>query len=346
MKKFIVLIILIQSGILNSQSFKHMTYVIPKMEKSSSFQIEVNGKKKDAYKTVNSVLYNILTDELNNLNDSRESKLDDLAAADIDSAQPIINEIEAIKRNIKRNESKRDSVLSRYQIERLKKEKFNILLGRLKSRAFFDLVYDTSSTRFNTLNNSGLNISNNSGSIYSELASGNIGLIRADFGVMIANNTSDSTEIIKREEALQRLQSSGGNAVLKVEYPFMYIHSSQGYFTFITRFTSKWSADFPQLGTVTEDFAGSGSFGIDIYSDIALLNNSLRVFTKFDYAHYFGTKDFYTNLGINEDSFGYGQLVLGLDVNQQIQFSFSVKSVSSNESLERPRILFGAKILY
>ncbi|MFY7670679.1 hypothetical protein ACOSP6_06280 [Tenacibaculum sp. MEBiC06402] len=241
---------------------------------------------------------------------------------------------------------KLDTLSNKYQMEELQLKKASILSFNAKrARAFFDILHDNQGKRFSVLNNTGFTIGNNSGSIYSELVSGNLSVLRVSLGAMISSSSSDNQDNAQQEEAYQRLVSNGGNTVLNIQYPLAYIHSSNNQFNFISRLQAKGTADFPEFGTTTDDFAGSASFGIDFYADAALTNNQLRFFGTFNYNQVFGTGEFSKNLGIDNSNFTFGQLTLGLVFNN-IKLSFIVATLSSESSLENKSVVAGGQVLH
>jgi hypothetical protein len=239
-----------------------------------------------------------------------------------------------------------DSLSNRYIMEEIHLEKKSILnFGAERARAFFDILHDNKGKRFSVLNNTGFTIGNNSGSIYSELVSGNLSVFRVSLGAMISSSSATETENAQQEEAYQRLVSNGGNTVLDIQYPLAYVHSGNNQFNFISRLRAKGTADFPEFGTTTDDFAGSASLGIDFYADAALTNNKLRFFGTFNYNQIFGTGEFSKNLGIDASNFTFGQLTLGLVFNN-VKLSFIVATLSSQKSLENKSVVAGGQILH
>jgi len=241
----------------------------------------------------------------------------------------------------------RDSLYYEYTKEYLKINNYTILsFGPLRSAAFFDMIYGAEGKRFQTLNQTGFHIGNNTGSIYSELVSGNLGLIRVSMGTMVSSSTSDSLAQAKTEEAFQRLVTYGGNTVLNFEYPLAYIHSNNNHYNLISRAVARGTADFPAFGTTTDDWAGSASVGLDIYADASLSNNSLRFFANFNINKIYGTDVFRDNLGIPNTDFTFGQLTLGLVLLNNIKLSFIVSTISSEETLRNKHVVIGGQILH
>lgn len=312
------------------------------------------GKKKfDHYETLN----NIKMKRLKTLNKSQKSEYQD---ALFKLSQNSENQLDLTVEEIKKLEKKLstttdsisklrpaiDSLSNEYVKEYLQYSTSTILtFGPKRSRAFFDILYDNGGKRFKILNNTGFNIGNNSGSIYSELVSGNLSVLRVSLGTMISNSSSDSLSTAKQDEAYQRLVSNGGNTVLNLEYPLAYVHSRNNQFNFISRLRARGTADFPEFGTTTEEFAGSASLGIDFYVDAALTNNKLRFFGTFNYNKIYGTGEFSNNLGIENSNFSFGQLTLGL-VFSNIKLSFIVATISSENNLENRNVVAGGQVLH
>ena len=190
-----------------------------------------------------------------------------------------------------------------------------------------------------------MNFGNSTGSVYTELASGNLGIFRVNLRAMAANNSNEDMAESKQQEAFQKLQTNGGNLVMSLEYPIAYIHSKNNRANFLTRITAKGTADFPEFGTTTDDFAGSLSFGIDFYGEAPLNNNSLSFFFDLNLNRYVGTDTFKDNLSIDNAYFNFGQLTLGIVVANNLKFSFIISTFSSEDNLKNDKITFGGQVL-
>ncbi|WP_375325429.1 hypothetical protein [Flagellimonas sp. GZD32] len=314
----------------------------------------VDGKKVfNYYKTLNNIKKKRLEKQkakLDSIYSNALTKLDDNVEGRLNlTNQEIINyekQLKNSKDSIRILNPVIDSLSNEYVKEYLQYSTIKYLsFGPKRSRAFFDILYDGKGKRFSVLNNTGFNIGNNTGSIYSELVSGNLLVFRVSLGAMISSSSSDSLSVAKEDEAYQRLISNGGNTVLNIEYPLAYIHSRNNQFNFISRLRAKGTADFPEFGTTTEEFAGSASIGIDLYADAALTNNKLRFFGAFNFNQIFGTEEFSNNLGIDNSNFLFGQLTLGLVFNN-IKLSFIIATLSSESSLENRNVVAGGQVLH
>ena len=292
-------------------------------------------KKKEAW----TATYN---DALSKLYDNVEGTLA-LTPAEITAYE---KDLKSSKDSINKVTPVIDSLSNEYVKEYLQYSPVTVFsFGPKRARAFFDILYDNKGERFSVLNNTGFSIGNNSGSIYSELVSGNLSVLRVSLGAMVSSSSSTDLASAKQEEAYQRLVSNGGNTVLDIEYPLAYIHTRNNQFNFISRLRARGTADFPEFGTTTDDFAGSASVGVDLYADAALTNNKLRFFGAFNYNQIYGSGEFTKNLGIDDSSFTFGQLTLGLVFNN-IKLSFIVATLSSESSLQNKNVVAGGQVLH
>lgn len=224
------------------------------------------------------------------------------------------------------------------------KKPFHLFLGSRKSNAFYKISYDEDSNSINFLNNNGILLGNKTGAIYSELASGNLKLIRVSIGTMVSNSSAEENP--KEEEAFNRLATSGGNTVLNFEYPFLYSYDSNNQFNLIGRLLGKCTADFPAFGSQTEDFAGSASLGVDLYIDFATSNNEIRFYGNFNNAKYFGTDVFKENLGIDNRDFTFGKLTGGVVIKEKVNLSVMFNTFSSEAALKNRHIIIGGSLLF
>ena len=322
-------------------------------ESSTQIQINLNGTSENVYKTPEIILFNYnktdittLTTELTNIkNDLYNNSVDTNVANRYDEGiiKSKLSKMKTIQSKLKVLNKEQDSLYHIYTKDYLQYDRVNFLsFGAKRSRALFDFLYgNTSGKRFQVLNNTGFTFGDNTGSLYSELVSGNLGVFRVSLGSMISSSSSEDSETAQEEEAFQRLATYGGNTVLTFEYPLAYVHSRNNQYNLISRFIAKGSADFPEFGTTTDDFAGSGSLGLDIYADASLSNNALRFFMNFNLNGVFGTNTYQENLGIENSSFTFGQLTLGLIVAENIKLSFS-----SEDSLDNRNVILGGQILH
>lgn len=283
--------------------------------------------------------------------ENKKDKISEIAndlktEADEDKIKTLMAENSKIQKELQYLEFRKDSLWNEYVKDYIEYKSSIFPFGNDRSQALFDLIYkDDTNKRFSLLNNSGLNIGKNTGSVYTELVSGQLFFLRASLGVMVAaNSNSDSTES-KEEEAFQRLSTYGGNTVLTLEYPLYYYHLRNNRFIFLSRIISKASADLPEFGTTSKDWAGSVAFGIDIYTDVATSNNAIRFFANINWSQYYGTDVFQENLGLDNSNFDFGQIKLGIVWNN-VSISFIVRSFSSQKVLENRNVIGGGKIIH
>ena len=328
-----------------------------KTKQDSLFSLIVNKNKLNVYNTPEIIDYNYLSKDKTPLNEELvklktelyENSIDDTPNSRFhkDTIAKKKLKVNFLNKKIGNINKEQDSLYHIYTKDYLQFKKLSFLsFGPKRAKAFFDIINGNTGERFRLLNNTGFNIGNNSGSIYSEIASGNLGIIRVSLGAMISSSSSDSLAVAKKEEAYQRLITYGGNTVLKLEYPLAYIHSSNNQYNFIARLIAKGSADFPEFGTTTEKWAGSGSFGLDLYADASLDNNSLRFFANFNTNQVYGTSTFIENLEASKSQFTFGQLTLGLVVLENVKLSFIVKTWSSEANLKNSNVIAGGQFLH
>lgn len=245
-----------------------------------------------------------------------------------------------------KTEIRKDSLWNEYIKDYLEYSPATLGFWQSRSQALFDLIYhNDKEKRFDLLTNTGFNIGNNTGSIYSELVSGHMYIFRVSLGAMVASSSSSNSIQSKQEEAFQRLTTYGGNTVLSLEYPLLYAHTKNNQAIFLSRLISKGTADFPEFGTTSEAWAGSASFGIDLYADVATSNNKIRFFSNFNLNQYYGTTSFQENLGVDKDKFSFGQLKVGLTFSN-VSLSFIVATFSSESTLKNRNIIAGGQILH
>jgi len=240
----------------------------------------------------------------------------------------------------------RDSLYHIYTKDYLAYKKTNVFLSRQQVLAYYDMMYGENSRRFKTLTSSGFSFGDNTSSVYTELVSGNFGVVRVGLGTMISTNSSSNDSIVKKEEAFQRLANLGGNTVLKAEYPFVYLHNKSNRYNFISRLTSRGSADFKEFGTTTEDWAGSFMLGLDIYADASSSNNDLRFFLSGNMNKVYGTDIFKDNLGTKSNNFFFGQLTVGIIVLENIKLSFNLFTLSDEKVLRKQDVIIGGQVLH
>lgn len=305
--------------------------------------------KDDGYVTLNFKNVEKLDIEIKAKEDEYKAKLSKIDFGNVPLTDEMIKKeqlsLDNLKNEISELRNKRKFYRNEYVKENLEYKRFTLGFWNERSQAFFEILYDTKGERFNLINNTGFNLGNNTGSIYSELVSGQLYIFRVSLGAMIASSSGEDQETASIDEAYQRLVTYGGNTVLKLEYPLIYSHAKNNQWTFISRIIAKGTSDFPEFGTTSEDWSGSWSYGLDIYGDVATSNNKLRFFMNFNANKIFGTDSYIKNLGLANSDFSFGQLKLGLVFNSNISLSFVVNTFSSESSLENKNVIVGGQIL-
>jgi hypothetical protein len=305
---------------------------------AQSFKIQDNPTLGKNYKEIDGGGYETL-------NYKAVDKLDKEITAKEKEYQDTLKKLDSIKAAIKELKRRRKFYRNEYIKEYLNYSKFTFGFWNERSQAFSEILYNTEGKTFNLINNAGFNIGSNSGSVYTELVSGQLYIFRVSLGTLVSSSSNEDIETATTDEAYQRLVSTGGNTVLKFEYPLLYAHASNNQWNIISRLIGKGTADFAEFGTKTDDWAGSGSFGLDIYADVATSNNNIRFYLNYNINKIYGTDSYIENLGINNSDFSFGQLKLGLVFNKNISLSFVVATFSSEDSLKNRNVIAGGQIL-
>jgi hypothetical protein len=238
-----------------------------------------------------------------------------------------------------------DSLYSSYLKDYIQYRNFNFFLGPKRAKAFFSMAYDGNGNMLKPLNNAGVSFGANTGGLYSEIVSGNMALLRVTLGTMVSKSGNDDPDAEKQEEAYQRLVSYGGNTVLTFEYPFAYVHSNDNRYNFIGRLLTKGTADFPAFGTTSDKWAGSASYGFDLYADATLSNKKMRFFGHMNFARYHGTSVFKDNLGLSQYNFNFGQLTFGMVFLDNFKLSFVVSTISNDAILKNKNVIASGQVL-
>ena len=262
---------------------------------------------------------------------------------EIPTIQANEKKVKAIDKEIKIIQRKLNTLSN---IEDFKNKTFHYFFNTPRSDAYFNVMYSEERSEINFLNNSGFNLGSKSGSVYTELASGNMSTIRLSLGTMVANSAEETPEESTEEEAFQRLATKGGNTVLALEYPLIYWSSRDNQYNFISRFIGKATADFPAFGTQTEDFAGSGVASVDFYIDASTTNGDIRLYSNLNLSRVYGTDIYRENLAIENSNFNFGKLAAGIIIKGKFNLSVIVKTFSTEESLKNKNVIIGGSFIF
>lgn len=363
MKKIIFLTLLIPLCIstvfAQSPGFKiyNKTSII-KSDASKGTQVSIvrtNGSSEKVYKTPQIARYNILYRENKMLKDTVEALNNELFNNSISTQtdslftdQEVLEreqKIKTIKEEIERNNSSLDSLFYVYTKERINFEGASFFPGVVASQAFFDISSGNTGRTLRALGNTGINIGSNTASIYSELVSGTLAFFKVSLGAMLTRSSNSDSAKSQQAEAYQRLVSNGGNTVLNLEYPMLYAHTKNNQANLIMTLNAKGAADLPSFGTDTSKWAGSASFGLNVFGDISTKKNELTFFANLYIGGYFGTDVFRTNLGVDKNDFSFGQLSAGLVFLNNFKLSFILTSFSSEALLRNRSVIAGGQVL-
>ncbi|MFH7018622.1 hypothetical protein [Flavobacterium sp. FlaQc-47] len=199
----------------------------------------------------------------------------------------------------------------------------------------------------NFLGQAGVTLGSNSGAVYTEVGGGSfLKLFRLSLGVMVSNTNADTTEEEQIAEAYQKLVSYGGNTVLNIEYPWLFYKNDDYNLNILSRLFLKGTADLPAMGSKTEDWAGSGSIGMNFYVDAATIplssadKDAIKIFFDSNTSCIIGTDVYKANLGIKDSKFLFGQLTAGL-VYKSLKVSFVFATFSSEQTLRNNKTIAG-----
>jgi len=223
---------------------------------------------------------------------------------------------------------------------------------------FFAELYNKENDSTKYLNSIAINTNFEGASAQSELISDNLNWFRVSFGSVIAaqneaeesdspdEETSEKKET--QEEAFTRLINGGGNFYLSFELPLLTTYNGQtndlmiGYLFF----QMKGATDIKGFGNNMETSTANGSFGFYGYLGASSENKNFNFFLQGNLDYSFGTKDFYSNLGItNERGFLNGKLITGVTFLQKFRLSAIVLAFGSDKSIRNERIAVGLQIL-
>ncbi|WP_026710703.1 hypothetical protein [Flavobacterium filum] len=223
---------------------------------------------------------------------------------------------------------------------------------------FFNELYNKESSNTKYLNSFSLNTNFNGASAQSELITDNLNWFRISFGSVVASqNESDEEENTEDEisekseteqEAFTRLINGGGNFYLSFELPLLTTYNGEsndlmlGYLFF----QMKGATDIKGFGNDIETSTANGSFGLYGFVSASSDNKEFNFFLQGNVDYSFGTKDFYSNLGINnEKGFLNGKIIAGVTLMQKFRLSAIVSTFGSEKVLRNERIAVGLQIL-
>lgn len=238
-----------------------------------------------------------------------------------------------------------DSLIIKKEEEHVSSNYFVYNFSPTRSKAFFNMIYDGKGKMLNTVNSAGINFGNKTGSIYSEVASGNFGLIRATIGTMLTNSSKTDSVVVKEETAYQKLASMGGNVVLNLEHPVLFLNSKGSLYTMIVRAIGKGTTDIPAFENQTTGFAGSVQGGLDVYGHVASDNGQIRAYSSISFSIVKGSKEFHDNLDIARKRLFFGQITAGVVLLDRIRVSFSLLSFGSDASIRNKKVIIGGQFV-
>jgi hypothetical protein len=252
--------------------------------------------------------------------------------------------VQKLRSRISRINELQDSLYIIYVADYIR-SKTCTMFGTYRSRAFYDNYLGTDGKDFAFLKNSGFSLGNQTGSVFTEFVSGNLQMFRLSIGGMVTSSANENAEEGKQNEAFQKLITSGGNAVVRLEYPVVFFHSDNNNFNVLLRAVGRASADLPAAGTQTDSFAGSGSYGLDLYVEGATFGRNIRLFGDLYGFRLKGTDSFKDNLGIEKTAFNFAQLTVGAVVQRMLKISITTNTFSNVDALSSGRWVISVQLL-
>lgn len=228
--------------------------------------------------------------------------------------------------------------LAKYQ---LLNKRINIGFSPSKAKAFFRFAYSENESTFSAVRNAGLTWGNNTVALNTTLFSGHVGAVRMSFGALISSSSEKEELEGIQDESLQKLVNYGGNSILLIEHPVLYIHSDRYLFNFISRATVRPALDIPGFGTFTKDFALNISSGIDNYIELGTDNEQLKLFGTFSFNGYYCNNQSKVNLGVSKNYFILMQSSIGIMIMKNVKFSILLPILSSAPQLRKTQIVAG-----
>lgn len=226
---------------------------------------------------------------------------------------------------------------------------------------FFKLMYNKNAeTSF--LNSFAISADTDGAVAQSEIVTDNIWAFRIAFGTIItapSNKADETTEtalkvgeetseaLTEERDAFKRLINGGGNFYLEAIFPILSTNQANGdQATAYLYANAKGAMDLKGFGNNLDTSTGNGSVGINGYLGASSANKKFNFFIYGNANYTFGTDDFYTNLGLEEEKpFFNARGVVGVTLLNAFKISATVNNFGSDEKLRTGKVLIGVQIL-
>lgn len=293
-------------------------------------------------------------EKLKNLNEQK-SKLE---------KEETITNLRKLKEEISKEKQKLDDYTK--LIKRINDETKQVVFptfNKVNRERIFGLLYtgNDRNSNFSFGNSASLQINNSGTIVETNLISSDLGPFRVSFGTLLTNATEDENDDenqsddgltpntteednITQTEAFQRLLSGGGNTFLNFELPVLF---ASGEFSSIYLNTSaRVGLDIEEFGDDIETTSGNGNVNSNLYGSVSSKDKVFTFFGQINYGLYFGSKEFYQNLGVtSEKAFGFGRITVGFTINNFVRFGLTLNTLSSESNLRSGTIVVGSQVL-
>lgn len=222
-----------------------------------------------------------------------------------------------------------------------------------KKEKTFEFLYSKDNDKsFYFANNASLQVNNSGVIVQSELVSAYLGFTRVSFGTTVSNSNEEDSEEentttpTDKTQAFQRLLTGGGNTYLKFELPLFLGMDQKNLFLAYLNASGRISLDISEFSNDVDTTTGNGSLNSNLYVSLATDENEFDFFFNVNYGYFFGHKDFYERLEIEDQkAFWFGELTAGVTIQQNLRFAVTFNTFSSEENLRSGNVLVGAQIL-
>lgn len=195
---------------------------------------------------------------------------------------------------------------------------FNYNLNQVFNKIMYS---DDQANTFRSLASSGLNVGSNTGSIYSDIFSGPVSYVFLRFGSIVANSTSDDSQLAMNESAIQRLSMYGGNTSISMDYPVLWVRSKRNTVNAIFSLHTKGVGDFSPLSETDNKINAAFSWGCEVFADLSDPNKNVRLMGQLIVNRYHGSQSFADNLTFKSRDFWFNQCVLGIVIKETVKIS-------------------------
>lgn len=263
------------------------------------------------------------------------------AIGNIDCLIKLSEAILRVEKAIKK--SKKDSIIILKYLDR-SKSKFLPTRNKFNRNYFYEKHYGNTYSKTKTVSSLSALFDTKTKTIQSELIADKLGWVRISAGTVVSI-ASDSTYVEDTQKnTLERLISGGGNLYLDFTLP-IYTNYAEDLFTYYLFTNIKFASDIEGYGNNIDTSTFNGSLGICGYVGVSSHENKFNFFLASDTYTYRGNKDFYKNLGLQNNKW-----ILNSNITFGVTFEnkyrvFCRTNMASETSLRTQRIAVGIQLI-